>query len=167
MLVFVLGAAFGPTLVIAPSRASAADSPNGVPPDPVDSEPATLVGFCEFPVLVEGGGKIKWIETGNGQLISPAPGWRTTMTNLEEPENQITVSNTGVYHVTPLPDDEELWVTTGTIFLLFDVDFTEELQQGIYLVHGRTTVVQDAEGNWDASTFRIRGQVIDVCAKLD
>jgi hypothetical protein len=34
-------------------------------------------------------------------------------------------------------------------------------------VHGRTTLVEAAEGNWDASTFRIQGQVIDVCAILD
>jgi hypothetical protein len=65
---------------------------------------------------VEGSGKIKWIESGTGQLISPAPGFSDTMTNREEPENQITVSDTGVYHVTLLPDGEELWATTGTIF---------------------------------------------------
>jgi hypothetical protein len=172
-LAFAFAVAFGLALLLVLSKASSADhtdthepNPNGVAPDSFGGEPNTLRRFCEFPVLVEGSGKVKWIESGNALLISPAPGFTVTMTNAEEPENQITVSDTGVYHVTLLADGKELWETTGTIFLLFEKDFTEEMQQGIYLVHGQTTVVQDAKGNWDASTFRIEGQVTDVCAIL-
>jgi hypothetical protein len=169
---FVLAAAFGLALVLVLSGASSAapsnpHEPNPNAPFPIDGEPDTLVGFCDFLVVVEGEGKLKDIKKPDGSIISIAPGWRTTMTNLEEPENQITVHNTAPFHDTPLPNGDTLKVTTGQIFLLFDFDFTEELQQGIYLATGRTTVVEDAEGNWDASTFRNQGQLIDVCAILD
>jgi hypothetical protein len=165
MVVIVLGVAFGLALIFALSRASSAASPNGVPPEPFGFSNIEQ-NLCDFPVLVEADGKLKDIEKPDGRIISVAPGLSITMTNQEESENQITVSDSGVYHVTPLPDDEELWAITGTVFLLFDADFTEELQQGIYLVHGRTTFVQDAEGNWDPSKFGIEGQVTDVCATL-
>ena len=166
MVVIVLGVAFGLALVFALSRASSAASPNGEAPKPFELN-VIEENLCAFPVLIEGEGKLKDIEKPDGSIISTAPGFSTTMTNLDEPDNQITVSNTAAFHDVPLSNGETLLVITGQIFLLFDEDFTEELQQGIYLAIGRTTVVEDAEGKWDASTFRNQGQLIDVCAILD
>jgi len=165
MVVIVLGVAFGLALVFALSRASSAASPNGNAPEPiVDSN--IEENLCDFRVLIEAEGKIKDIEKPDGSIISTAPGLTVTMTNLEEPDNQITVSDTAAWQFTPLANGETLFVGRGQFFLLFDEDFTEELQQGIYLAIGRITWVEDAEGNPDASTFRNDGQLIDVCATL-
>jgi hypothetical protein len=164
-LAFVFALAFGLALVFALSRASSAASSNGVPPEPFRVS-FIEQNLCDFPVLVEGDGKVKDRERPDGSIISTAPGFSITMTNLEEPDNQITVTNTAAFHFIPLSDGETLFVGTGQFFLFLDEDFTEELQQGIYLAIGRTTVVEDAEGNWDPSTFRNDGQLIDVCAIL-
>ena len=165
MVVIVLGVAFGLALVFALSRASSAASPNGNAPEPiVDSN--IEENLCDFRVLIEAEGKIKDIEKPDGSIISTAPGLTVTMTNLEEPDNQITVSDTAAWQFTPLANGETLFVGRGQFFLFFDEDFTEELQQGIYLAIGRITWVEDAEGNPDASTFRNDGQLIDVCATL-
>jgi hypothetical protein len=165
MVVIVLGMAFGLTLVFALSRASSAASPNGVPPEPSEVN-RIEENLCAFPVLIEGEGKIKDIFTGDGSLIEVAPGFTITMSNLEEPDNQITVTDTAAWNFTPLANGGTLFVGTGQFFVLVDEDLTEELQQGIYLAVGRTTWVEDAEGTLDTSTFRNDGQLIDVCATL-
>ena len=165
MVVIVLGVAFGLALVFALSRASSAASPNGNDPEPLVVSNIEE-NLCDFRVLIEAEGKIKDIEKPDGSIISTAPGVTVTMTNLEEPDNQITVSDTAAWQFTPLANGGTLFVGRGQFFLFFDEDFTEELQQGIYLAIGRTTWVEDAEGNPDASTFRNDGQLIDVCATL-
>jgi hypothetical protein len=116
MVVIVLGVAFGLALVFALSRASSAASPNGVPPEPFELN-FIEENLCAFPVLVKGDGKIKDIEKPDGSIISTGPGSRVTMTNLDEPDNQITVSNTAAFHNVPLSNGETLLVTMGQIFL--------------------------------------------------
>jgi hypothetical protein len=99
MVVIVLGVAFGLALVFALSRASSAASPNGEDPEPVVFSNIEK-NLCDFRVLIEGEGKIKDIEKPDGSIISTGPGVTITMTNLEEPDNQITVSDTAAWHFT-------------------------------------------------------------------
>jgi hypothetical protein len=142
------------------------NSTNGEAPDSIDGEPITRVGLCEFPVLTKGSGKLKLIELRDERQIEIAPGFRTTITNAEETENQFgPVHNTAAVHFTPLPNGETLVVFTGQIFLLVFAEEEGGLEQGIYLTTGRTTFRVNAEDEIIGLVTN-QGQLIDVCAIL-
>ncbi len=136
-------------VLVLPKDASAAR------PQPVDAT-ETLRGFCDFPVLLETSGKAKFIDLPGARSISTSPGLRVTLTNLEEPTNQVSYVITGSFHETELATGSLAVVATGRN-LLFDPSF------GWLLTIGRFTFV-DEEGN--LTRPKGKGRVIDVCERL-
>jgi hypothetical protein len=161
VVVFVLAVVIGVAVVFVLPKATSAAPPEPFEVSFIEAE------LCDFPVLFEGSGKVKLIELPDGRIIDVAPGFRTTLTNLEEPDNQVTVHNTAAIHLTVLPNEVTLVVITGQILVrVFPEDVEEsELHQGIYLAIGRTTWREDAEGNLIGS-IRNEGELIDMCARL-
>src|ERR687893_1796226 len=71
-------------------------------PEPVDEIPFVVEGECDFDVLVEFSGKSKVIALPGGRTLITSPGLFATLTNLEEPTNQVTLNITGAFHITEL-----------------------------------------------------------------
>jgi hypothetical protein len=153
-LVFVLAVAFGLILVFALSRASLADSPNGVPPEPFEDD--HVEDACpDFQGRFQESGKVKVIELSDGREIVTAPGVHITLTNVEEPENQITVNFNSAWHFTPLDNDEFLFVATGPLLL----------RPLLHLLRGRFVARVDSAGEI-IEIVSFKGNDIDLCARL-
>lgn len=140
-------------MVAAPKAAVAA--PN--PPTPVDQTPFLFLG-CDFPVLIAPSGKGKTIELPGGRTIFTSPGLKATLTNLDNPENQVTLNVTGSFHQTIQENGDVETVATGRSLLYDPV-------AGLVLTNGRFTYVFDAEGNL-IQPLNGKGQVTDVCNLL-
>jgi hypothetical protein len=107
-------------------------------------------------VLFEVSGKGKTIELPGGRTIFTSPGLRVTLTNLDEPTNQVSYVITGAFHERELASGRLKVVATGRN-LLFDPSF------GMFLMVGRFTF----EVNEDAVTRPTgKGRMIDVCVRL-
>jgi hypothetical protein len=151
---FVLAVAFGLTLVFALSRASSADSPNGVPPEPFEDD--HVEDACpDFQVRFQESGKLKFIQLSDGREIVTAPGFHVTLTNVENPENQITVIYTSAFHFTPLNNDEFLLVAPGPVVL----------RPPLELVRGRVVARLDSAGEL-IEIVSSKGKSVDLCALL-
>jgi hypothetical protein len=172
LVVFALAVAFGLVLVFALSRASLAshtdthepNNPNGEAPE-LGENRFIAEDFCDFPVRVESSSKVKLLMFPGGRIIEIGAGRHATLTNLDEPEIQITVHNAAVFHDAPLPNDEFFEVVTGPILLFVFSGEIEGLEQGIYLVSGQLTSIVD-------SNFQVlellsqQGGEKDLCARL-
>ena len=128
--------------------------------DPADPEPP-LPGHCSFPIQLDLSGKAKTIELPDGSAIMTSPGLFVTVTNLDTPENQVTLNITGTLHETTAENGDVTTRITGRN-LPFDPD------AGINLTIGNFSFVFDAEGNLLQSFEDTdgKGQVIDVCELL-
>jgi len=135
---------------------AATNDVSAAPPEPVD-DTFTEGGLCDFPVLFEISGKNKVIDLPNGDVLFKNPGLRVTLTNVDEPTNQVTYVSTGTIRLTELEDGELLLVTTGRTVL-----FNEDI--GILVPIGRFTLVIDKKGNFSQPTGN--GRLIDACARL-
>jgi hypothetical protein len=157
MLVFVLGVAFGLAAVFALSRASSAASPNGVPPELLTVDMVEEDACPDFPVHFEGTLKAKAIEKPDGSFIFVGPGFRMTLTNLEDPDNQITVHNTaGAGHSTRLPNGNILLVVTGP-----HIEWPP-----LRLFVGRVTLLIDGDRGNVIRVVSSKGKTVDLCARL-
>src|SRR5918994_6750680 len=129
MLVLVAGVALALAVVLVLPRASSA-----APPDPVDN---TFVdeGFCDFPVLREETGHVKFTELPGGDFLVRGQ-VATTLTNLDNPENQFFDPGGFSGRVTPLTDaglEGDVLVEASGHNLLFDPG------EGIFLIIGQAT----------------------------
>jgi len=86
------------------------------------------------------------------------PGLSVTLTNLDHPENQVTLSITGSFHNTTLDNGNVQTVFTGRN-LIFDPE------AGFVLAIGNFTSVFDAKGAV-VEPLSGKGQLIDVCGLL-
>jgi hypothetical protein len=155
LVVLLSGALLALLLLALAGTASAA------PPEPINSPTQTFRGVCDFPVLAELSGKLKTIELPGGRTLLTAPGLRVTLTNLEEPANQVTYVVTGTYLTRELSDGNLFVVARGRN-IIFGPDI------GAFLTIGRFTFVGfNDEGNTIALTPPTgKGRVIDVCDRL-
>ena len=156
MLVLVVGTALALAVAFVLPRSSSA-----APPEPVDvTFEATDV--CDFPVLVEVTGKTKTIVLPDGSQLVTSPGLRATLTNLEDPDNQVSFGITGPVRLT-----EENGVLLGVgrgrnLFL--------DPGGGTFLTIGRvefTLTPTAVPGVYDITILESTGPVIDVCALLE
>jgi hypothetical protein len=116
----------------------------------------TVRGACDFPVLFEPSGRgLNILESSDDRTIVTAPGATVTLTNLEQPDNQITVVVTAAEHLTPQPDGTTVDVITGQIL------FWPPLQ----LLVGHHTLLLNKQGKV-IEMLSSEGQEIDVCARL-
>ncbi len=155
LLVCVLAGA----LALAVALVAAARDASAAPPEPIPFPHFTVRGACDFPVLVESSGRIKYIDLPNGDFLVKYPGDRITLTNKKDPTHQLTYVATGTVHVTELENGDLLLVTTGrSVFLIQDKNI------GILVPIGRFTTVIDEKGNFSPPTGH--GRLIDACARL-
>ena len=153
LIVCVLAVALALAMAVMLPRATSA-----APPVPVDRPGEVIDDECDFPVLLEVSGKEKVIETGNGNTIITSPGLRATLTNLDEPTNQVTLNITGTVRVQEQANGDVVYVFRGRNLLYGpDVD--------LILTIGRFTGTETAEGEFSPLTGN--GRIIDVCALLE
>lgn len=142
-----------------------AGTASAAPPEPINSLTQTLRGSCDFPVRAEVSGKLKTIELPGGRTLLTSPGLRVTLTNLEEPANQVTYVVTGTYLTRELSDGNLFVVARGR-----NVIFGPDI--GMFLTIGRFTFVGfNEEVNTIVNTIALtpptgKGRVIDVCDRL-
>ena len=154
MLVLLAGVALALAVVWVLPRASSA-----APPGDVDV--TTELPGCDFPVGAEVSGKSKVTDLPSGQTLITSPNLRITLTNLNEPTNQVTYVITGSF-LTTEQDDGNLFVEARGRNLIFGPEV------GIFLTIGRFTFVGfEDEGPIVAITPPTgEGSLTDVCAVL-
>jgi hypothetical protein len=120
-------------------------------------------GACDFPVLIEATGKFGDKDLPGGRAIVLKPGFRATLTNLEDPTHKVTYVAGGVWHQRENfgPGGGDVVVATGRN-LLVDPGFD------IFLTIGRYTFISDASDPIFANITQLEGhgRIIDVCARL-
>ena len=141
-------------VVVLPKASSAA------PPEPVDFS-FEAPGFCDFPVLVEVTGKTKTIALPDGSFLLTAPGQRVTLTNLEEPDNQVSFGATGSFRERELENGDLLTVARGRNVLA-------DPGEGMWLYIGRVEFISTPTDGpfFDLTILENKGRVIDLCARL-
>ena len=147
-------------LVVAAPMAVAARQ---APPLPVkgsqDLEAGAVFGRCDFPIRFELSGKAQTLVLPDGRFIFTSPGLTATLTNLDHPENQETLSITGAFHQTTLENGDVVTVATGRNIL-------GDPEAGFVLAIGNFSYVFDEEGNL-VQPLEGEGQLIDICTLLD
>jgi hypothetical protein len=155
MLVLLAGVALALAVVwvLLPRASSAA------PPEPVDV--TTELPGCDFPVGAEVSGKSKEMVLPSGQTLITSPNLRITLTNHDEPTNQVTYVITGSFLTTERTDGNLDVEARGSNLI-----FGEGV--GIFLAIGRFTFVGfEEEGPIVAITPPTgEGSLTDVCAVL-
>jgi hypothetical protein len=155
VVVITLAVVLGMAAVLALSKASLAA------PVPVDTQPFPVGGYCEFPVSVQLSGKTNVVELPGPDQLFTAPGQHTTLTNLQEPANRVTVNSAGPGRVTPLDDGGVLVVARGHN-ILYDPG------EGIFLTIGyvRFTVAAGTDVGGDITILESHGRIVDLCQRL-
>jgi hypothetical protein len=142
-------------VVASPKAAEAA------PPEPAD-ETFIVEGACDFPVRVVGSGKFKDIALPGGDILRVFPASRSTLTNLEEPSNRVTLRGGGKGRITfPSTEGGDLLVTvTGHNVLVVP-------GEGIFEVRKATfTLAPPYDVGSELTILERRGKLIDLCARL-
>jgi hypothetical protein len=151
LVVCVLAVALALAMAVMLPRVTSAAAPEPVDDTFVEEEE------CDFPVLVEVSGKEKVVELPGERTLITSPGLRATLTNLEEPTNQVTFGITGAVHIRELTNGDVVFVFTGRNLLSGpDVDFV--------LIIGRFTGRMTAAGEF--SPIIGKGRESDICARL-
>lgn len=135
----------------------AAQSTNGVPPSDATTS-FVLTGVCSFPVTESVQGKAKVIELGD-RLITIAPAQKATVTNNTDPSKRVTLNITGSFHITVLPNGDQVFEVTGRNLL-----FGGTLKTMILAI-GTFTFTLDANFN-EISPLQGNGTLTDVCAAI-
>jgi hypothetical protein len=135
---------------------ASAASPNGVAPFHVMVDRVEKHACPDFAVHVEASGLEKIIVKPDGSLLIPHPGIIITLTNVEEPDNQVTLHNSFVLQEKPLPDGTTSEVILGRVLT----------GPGLKLRVGRTTYRYDSDTGKLIEKLSTQGQVIDLCAIL-
>jgi hypothetical protein len=134
------------------------------PPTRVDGPPVVDEGFCDFPVLREETGHVKFRELPGGDFKVTGR-VATTLTNLDNQENQFFDGGGFRGRVTPLTDaglEGDVLVEASGHNLLFDPG------EGIFLIIGQATftVAGGPSVGGDITILESHGRVIDVCERL-
>jgi hypothetical protein len=132
----------------------ASERGSGMRPRPFERT-FTVRNACDFPIRFEASGSLKTIVLPGDRTIVTAPGTTVTLTNLDEPEKQITVSVTASEHLTTQPDGRRVNVITGRILSWPPLE----------LLVGQHTFLVNRQGR-ETEMLRSEGQVIDLCADL-
>jgi hypothetical protein len=106
-------------------------------------------------------GKVKIIDLPGGSLLITAPGLRATLTNLEEPDNQLSFGITGT--VREREPENGVTSVVGRGRNLLGVQ-----GEGLFLVIGRVEYIYNpTDGPFvDLTILENKGRLIDLCARL-
>ena len=157
MLVLVVGVA----LALAVAAFGSTKAATAAAPGPVERT-TPIVGACAFPVELEETGKEKLIDVPGEDFLLIFPGLRGTFTNVEEPDNQVTLVEPGKGRVTPLENGDLFVVATGHNVLVVP-------GEGIFLAIGRVEFIlaPPYTVGSELTILEHQGQLIDVCALLE
>jgi hypothetical protein len=139
-----------------------------VPPDkepPAEEETFILSEACDFDVLLEdlwNNSSLIYFYDQEGNLLRfvSVGALKTRLTNMESGKS-IDLNISGPAFFKPLPDDW-LLLSGGGPWLFFELG-VDELPE-LALVHGRTELLIDPDGNVEVLT--LRGKVEDVCSMI-
>ena len=151
IMLSTLAIALGLTAILVGTTATLAQNT----PTPIERT-LTIRGACDFPVLFEGSGKFHVIELPGGVTFLHAPSGHYTLTNLEEPDNQVRVATFTSVTETPLSRGETLVEINGHIFFFEQGSFELLIGRFTFLVKGGRWELLSSEGRLD----------IDLCAQL-
>ena len=149
IMLSTLAIALGLTAILVGTTATLAK------PTPIETT-FTLRSSCDFPVLFEGSGKLNVLELPGGVTFLHAPSGHYTLTNLEEPDNQVRVATFTSVTETPLSRGETLVEINGHIFFFEQGSFELLIGRFTFLVKGGRWELLSSEGRLD----------IDLCAQL-
>jgi hypothetical protein len=159
-------------LALALAAPLASAQSQGGAPEPLDDTPFLIPGSgsedptgaqCTFDVSGFASGSTKVIDVPERpgeeeRTISIFPAASYTLTNVDEPENTVTLSTTGTFHQTTLENGDVVTMARGRNLL-------GDPQAGLVLAIGNFSYVFDAEGNL-IQPLQGEGQLIDVCGLL-
>jgi hypothetical protein len=157
MLVLVVGAALALAVAFVLPKATAA-----APPESLQPPTFTVEGACAFPVFFEQTGKVKFIDVPppGEDFMLVFPGAVTTLTNLDEPENQVTIRGGGKGRVTPLANGDWLVQVSGHNILVVPGEGIFEVRQATF------TLAPPYDVGSELTILESRGKFVDLCALL-
>jgi hypothetical protein len=130
------------------------------PPEPVDSTPFQVDGFCSFPLLVQFSGKSKTISLPGGRTLVTSPALNVSLTNVDDPTRQVTLNITGTLLTSEQADGNFLTVARGRNLLGDPV-------AGLVLAVGHFSFVNAADGVTNVVRLSGTGTLTNVCTLLD
>ena len=156
---FALAVVLALAVVVVLPKTSSAE-----PPIRYDDDSQVYEGFCDFPVLSESTGHFKVRALPGGDFLLTGRGV-ATLTNVEEPDNQLIDRGGGSGRITPLTDEGlegDVLVVARGHNLLFDPG------EGIFLIIGQATftVAGGPFVGGDITILETHGRVINVCDRL-
>ena len=143
---------------VEPAGAAAATTPADVGGPPAGIEDSYVSTTCSFSMLVEASGKLKELPLPGGRLKILFPAFSVTLTNLSTGK-QTTISATGSFHITALPDGNTEIVYTGRN------TYDDPVAGRFLLLIGQFREVFDPDFNAVEPLGGV-GRMIDVCALL-
>jgi hypothetical protein len=159
LTVFALAVVLALAVVIVLPKASSA-----APPTPVDDR-FVVEGYCDFPVRFRATGHQKLRELPGGDFLLTGR-VVSTLTNVDNPENQFIDRGGGSGRVTPLTNKGlagDVLVVVRGHNILFDPGV------GIFLTIGKAkiTIAGGPGVGGDITILESRGKVIDICTRLE
>ncbi len=159
-VVFALAAALVMAVLAVAAVVASPKAASAAPPERfVDT--FIVEGACDFPVRIVNSGKFKEIALPGGDLLSISSGV-STLTNLEEPSNRVTLRGGGKGRITfPSTEGGDLLVTvTGHNALVVP-------GEGIFDVRKATfTLAPPYDVGSKLTILERRGKIVDLCARL-
>jgi|SRR5215212_8197071 len=157
VLVLVVGVALALTVAFVLPKVTTA-----APPESADAT-FTVAGACDFPVFFEQTGKVKVIGLPGpeGAFLVIFAGGSSTLTNLEEPTNQVTLRGGGIGRVTPLDNGDWLVEVEGHNILVVP-------GEGIFDVrHATFTLAPPYDVGSELTILESQGKLTDLCTLLE
>jgi len=143
---------------VEPAVGAAAATPSAVGGPPAGIEDSYVSTTCRFPMLVELSGKLKELPLPGGRVKVLFPAFNVTLTNLSTGK-QKTISSTGSFHITALPDGNTEIVYRGRN------TYDDPVAGRFLLLIGQFREVFDPDFN-PVEPLDGVGRMIDLCALL-
>jgi hypothetical protein len=143
---------------LGPPAAELSRAGNGHPPSPF-TQTVTFPGICGFDVQATITGKEGVINHPGGGMIVTGPATFGTFTNLSDPTKNVTLSMTGVFHISSDQDGNTIVKVTGR-------GVAEDPSFGLLLLIGEHTLVFDPQGNIISGPTG-NGQIINICQLIN
>jgi hypothetical protein len=158
----VLAACSDQSRPLAPDAAGSVSLSQGGAPTEIPLTPPVLdpisSAVCGFPVLLQATGKQKVLEFPNGRTIVVFPKLTVIVTNGNTGRT-VTRSQTGAFHINPLPNGDTELVLTG------NNSVTDDVIGFFVFLSGRFTVVFGPDGSL-VQGLEGNGRRVDVCQLL-
>jgi len=143
---------------LGPPAAELSRAGNGSPPTPF-TQTVTFPGICGFDVQATITGKEGVINHPGGGMIVTGPATFGTFTNLSDPTKNVTLSMTGVFHISSDQNGNTIVKVTGR-------GVAEDPSFGLLLLIGEFTLVFDPQGNIISGPTG-NGQMINICQLIN